>query len=135
MRPLRRHYASTPAAVARARHDVAAFAADAGAADGLQSDVRLVVSEAVTNAVLHGYRGAPGAVSVVAETDGHELSVLVYDGGEGIGLPTDRPGMGCGLDIIAELAQRMTVRPGQRGGTELRMTFALAAQPLVAAAA
>ena len=132
---LRRRYVARPDAVAHARHDVGAFAAGAGAGAAQIHDVRLAVSEAVTNAVLHGYRGSPGEIRVVAEADVHALSILVCDGGEGLGLGPERPGMGCGLNLIAEVAQELTLRPGPHGGTELRMRFALAAQPLAAAAA
>ena len=45
---------SEPASVAAARHAAARLAADVGAPE---DDVRIAVSEAVGNAVVHGYRG------------------------------------------------------------------------------
>lgn len=51
-------------------------------------DVKTAVSEAVTNAVIHGYQGQAGTIFLQAEIMGKELSVTVKDGGVGI---TDIP--------------------------------------------
>lgn len=47
-------------------------------------DVKTAVSEAVTNAVIHGYRGGEGIILMEAEIDGQELTVRVRDRGMGI---------------------------------------------------
>src|SRR5258708_33874218 len=66
--PLQRTYPAVPDAVPAARSAVAAFAADVGASPELIEDVRLAVSEALTNAVVHAYRGAhePGSIGITA---------------------------------------------------------------------
>lgn len=47
-------------------------------------DVKTAVSEAVTNAVIHGYKGGEGMILLEAEIDGQELTVRVRDRGMGI---------------------------------------------------
>lgn len=47
-------------------------------------DVKTAVSEAVTNAVIHGYRGTVGVVELELRLDGRELTVSVRDRGAGI---------------------------------------------------
>ena len=47
-------------------------------------DVKTAVSEAVTNAELHGYGGGEGIIRVEVELDGRELTVRVKDSGVGI---------------------------------------------------
>ena len=44
-------------------------------------DVKTAVSEAVTNAVIHGYQGGEGMIFLEAEIDGQELTVRVRDRG------------------------------------------------------
>jgi anti-sigma regulatory factor (Ser/Thr protein kinase) len=90
--------------------------------------VRLAVSEAVTNAVLHGYRDLPqGDVTVSAEAEDAHLRVVVTDDGVGLAPRPDSPGAGFGLPLIAEVADSVAVSPGRDGhGTVLSMTFELA---------
>lgn len=47
-------------------------------------DVKTAVSEAVTNAVIHGYRGEAGIIYIEAGTDGNEFSICIRDKGAGI---------------------------------------------------
>ena len=47
-------------------------------------DVKTAVSEAVTNAVIHGYKGGEGMIFLEAEIDGQELTERVRDRGMGI---------------------------------------------------
>lgn len=48
------------------------------------SDVRTSVSEAVTNAIIHGYGRPDGVVFMQLEAAGNELTVTVRDEGRGI---------------------------------------------------
>ncbi len=48
------------------------------------ADVKTAVSEAVTNAIVHGYEGTRGMVRLKAVIDGRTLSVEVSDQGKGI---------------------------------------------------
>ena len=116
---------ATPEHVRDARTRVAELAARAGAPTALLEGVRLAVTEAVANVVVHGYRGGqPGPVTVVAEAEEDHLRVTVRDDGCGLGPRTDSPGAGLGLPLIAEVAESVSVCTGQDGrGTVLSMTF------------
>ena len=47
-------------------------------------DVKTAVSEAVTNAVIHGYRKNPGIIYIEAAITGQELTIIIKDNGSGI---------------------------------------------------
>lgn len=47
-------------------------------------DVKTAVSEAVTNAVIHGYQEGEGTIYMELQAEGKELTVLVRDTGVGI---------------------------------------------------
>jgi anti-sigma regulatory factor (Ser/Thr protein kinase) len=111
--------------VPRARHAIAGFAARAGAYGEQIDAVRLTSSEALTNAVLHAYRGEPGTVQVSAAVISRELWVLIADEGCGIQPGAERPGLGLGLGLIAKLTDDFEIVPRASGGTEVRMRFDL----------
>ena len=46
-------------------------------------DVKTAVSEAVTNAEIHGYGGESGTITVEVEIEGREVTVVVEDYGMG----------------------------------------------------
>jgi serine/threonine-protein kinase RsbW len=119
--------AATPAAVPALRRSVAAFARGAGADEGQCEAIRLAVSEAVTNVVLHAYDADGGTVHVEAEVIGGEIVVRVGDDGRGLGAPSPYRGLGQGLSLIATMSEAIVVAPRPRGGTELRLRFALRA--------
>jgi anti-sigma regulatory factor (Ser/Thr protein kinase) len=116
--------AASPAAVPGVRRAVVDFAALHGV--GHPPDVALAVSEAVTNAVLHGYRdGRSGDVRVVACAEPSRLVVVVRDYGVGMSPHPNSPGLGLGLSVIGRLTTEMNIeRPAEGGGTRLRMHFA-----------
>jgi serine/threonine-protein kinase RsbW len=122
-------YEATPSSVARARTALAEFAADAGASDLQVDAVRLAASEAVTNAVLHAYRGGPGQIQVTAALAGRELWILVSDDGGGMQPRADRPGLGLGLGLISQVCDDMAIVPRSSGGIEVRILFKLAVAP------
>ena len=123
---------SIPAAadeVAGLRHAVARYAGANSVADPPLSDVKLAVSEAVTNSVVHGYPdGRPGMVTVVVTVDADEalLTVVVTDDGAGLSPRADSPGLGLGLPLITTVAQGTTISVAPDGhGTRVSMTFGL----------
>ena len=117
---------AVPASVRRARVSVAAAAAELGASGRVVDDVRLCVSEAVSNVVRHAYGTKPGEVDVAVEHDDGELDVVVQDDGRGLRATRFRgPAGGFGLKIIDKLAGRCTITSTQGTGTEVRMTFSL----------
>jgi anti-sigma regulatory factor (Ser/Thr protein kinase) len=102
------------------------FAKDAADACGVDSHaVSLCVSEAVTNAVIHGYRAAsdPGTVAVAIRTCDEGLEVSVSDDGVGLSPRADSPGAGLGMPLIAAMADQMHIEAGTTG-TRVVMRFA-----------
>ena len=94
------------------------------------SDVELAVSEAVTNSVVHAFRGIGerGTVVVEAAVREHEwIDVRVADDGSGMAPRDDSPGLGLGLPLIRLLADQFDHgRPSGGDGTEVWMRFRLA---------
>jgi serine/threonine-protein kinase RsbW/stage II sporulation protein AB (anti-sigma F factor) len=88
------------------------------------NDVRLAVSEAATNAVVHGYREGDGELQVRAEVLDDELVVVVRDAGTGLAPRPDSPGLGLGMPLMASVTTRFRVVSQDRG-TEVHMAFAL----------
>jgi anti-sigma regulatory factor (Ser/Thr protein kinase) len=101
----------TPEAAAEARHALD----DIGAAvpNAKLRDVRLLVSELVTNAVRHANLSSGDVIRLVFEVADHALRVEVHDPGGGF-VPTApspdpaRPS-GWGLYLVAELSDRWGV--------------------------
>jgi serine/threonine-protein kinase RsbW len=98
--------------------------------DHALADVKLAVTEACTNVVVHAYsNGDEGPMRVWADVgDGH-LTVVVSDEGQGILPRPDSPGLGLGLPLIATLSSTLELGTNERDQTEVRMTFDLARTP------
>ena len=108
------------------RREIAAFADRCGMdADGIEA-VRLAVSEAATNAVVHAYRELAGDLALRASVRDAELHVVVCDTGAGLAPRPDSPGLGLGMPLIASVTSRFQIISND-GGTEVHMSFPLAA--------
>lgn len=118
---------AVPAAVPALRGAITDFLADAGIGEPLLTSVRLAVSEAVSNAVIHAYveTPQPGAVTVDARLEGDSLLVEVSDDGSGMMPRLNSPGLGVGLPLIADTADTLEIGSSPAGGAALRMTFAV----------
>ena len=116
---------ATPEVIPALRHAVADYAEAAGITGPKLDGVRLAVSEAVSNVVLHAYQDDPGEVHVTARVVGDELWVLVADDGRGPNAEPLRPGLGWGLAFIADAADEFSLAERAQGGTEARMVFRL----------
>jgi anti-sigma regulatory factor (Ser/Thr protein kinase) len=120
-------FPARPENVTYVRQSASDFARAHGVPDPPLSDVRLALSEAVTNAVLHAFRDRPepGTVTVaISVPDGVDrVDVLVADDGMGMSRRPDSPGIGLGLPLIRRLASELDHGPAPGGGTELRMSF------------
>lgn len=114
-----------PANIRDARNCVAKTVAALGTAQRVVDDVRVCVSEAVSNVVRHAYGRKPGDFQVVVGRKDDELHVVVRDEGGGIGTPTPRGEGGYGLQIVERLALRHTLTSAPEAGTELHMVFSL----------
>ena len=67
-----------------ARMVVTAFMTDMNPTLEQISDVKTAVSEAVTNAIIHGYENKEDSVELCCDRDGQQLIVIVEDHGVGI---------------------------------------------------
>jgi stage II sporulation protein AB (anti-sigma F factor) len=67
-------------------------------------DIKTAVSEAVTNAVIHGYQNGEGTITIFAWVEGKMLTVSVSDTGVGI------------ADIPKAMEPMYTTEPGERTG-------------------
>src|SRR4051812_21865637 len=122
--PLRLRVPAIAECVGYVRRAVADYARRLGMRD--VAAIEIAVSEAVTNAVMHAYVGAPGGeVAVKAEMpEGDGLFVDVSDDGSGLVPRSDSPGLGLGLALIARLAASFEVHEPPGAGTTVRMHFA-----------
>lgn len=125
---LRLALSAVPSSVPVLRAQVAEFVTAAGVREPLLGAVKLAVSEAVTNAVVHAYADAeqPGEIRVVSFVEGGTIHVIVSDDGAGMVPRLDSPGLGVGLPFIASSADTLQIGVSECGGTELQMTFRLA---------
>jgi|tagenome__1003787_1003787.scaffolds.fasta_scaffold20926315_2 anti-sigma regulatory factor (Ser/Thr protein kinase) len=84
----------------------------------VRDKIALVLSEVVTNAVLHGGVGPDQELHVDMRLGPDLVAFHVYDLGEGFtptGLDEPNPRKGMGLYIINRLAERWGVRPAGAG--------------------
>lgn len=122
---------SQPENVGVARVAVGAFAS---ALPGLTlaelDEIKVATSEAVTNAVVHGYRGTRGIVRIAAEIDGDALWIEVSDRGVGIAdvalarqpsYSTDPERMGLGFAFMESFMDEVAVTSELGRGTSVRM--------------
>lgn len=117
---------AAPTAVSWARQLVGDFAAAAGLSGQRLEDVRLAISEAVTNAVAYAYDGEPGQIHVIAAIVPEELWLVIADDGCGMrARPSDTRGLGLGLGLMAQLSDALTILARSSGGVEVRMRFDL----------
>ena len=89
------------------------------------SDVKLAVTEACTNVVVHAYPDGDGPMEVAAVIRDGRLTIAVRDDGRGMLPRPDSPGLGLGLPLIATLAETLELGRGGDDRTEVRMTFRL----------
>lgn len=116
-----------------ARVAVAAFASQLDPTMEQLDEIKTVVSEAVTNAIIHGYDGQPdGVVTIEAWIEGDMFSMSVSDEGKGIEdldlarqpLYTSRPELersGMGFTIMENFMDEFEVESEPRKGTRLMM--------------
>ena len=119
----RARYPATPSSVGVIRGEVEAVARECGLEGEELGDVCLAVSEAATNAVVHGSVGCEDAhIGLSVELTDSEMFVTVRDEGNGFRPRKDSPGIGAGLFIVAAVTGHLDVRTSAEGA-EVRMTF------------
>jgi anti-sigma regulatory factor (Ser/Thr protein kinase) len=104
-----------PASVAEARHAAVRLAHRFGVD---AADVKIAVSEAVGNAVLHAYRGdATGTVRVSGCLARGKLVFVIRDEGVGMSPNPESPGLRMGIPLIGKVAQDLRIDGGSDGTT------------------
>ncbi len=111
---------SAPAAARQMRNAAAELAERAGLPDGLIDDIRLAVSEAVTNSVRHG-SSAGAEIVMLAALESGRLTISIRDEGPDT-LSERNPGLGLGFPIMSAVASDLQVVQVARG-TVVTMTF------------
>lgn len=129
---MRTEFSSLPSNVSYARVAAAAFASQLDFTINELEEIKVAVSEAVSNAIVHGYEGSPeGTVSVCVELGRETLVIAVEDWGKGIedmekamqpAYSTDPERMGLGFSFMQSFSDNLEVdsRPGS--GTRVVMT-------------
>ena len=116
-----------------ARNVIASFLLPLNPGIGELTDIKTAVSEAVTNAIVHGYPDTVGEVTMLAETDGENVHIVISDSGVGIDdleaalepFYTTKPDderSGMGFTIIKTFMDEVKVIAKQNAGTIVDMT-------------
>ena len=108
------------------RHALGALGETLDVGSQTLSDIKLAITEACTNVVVHAYDGQEGPMDIAASIEpGNTLTVVVRDDGRGIAPRADTPGLGLGLPLIATLTDSVELSRTPDEQTEVRMTFRL----------
>jgi serine/threonine-protein kinase RsbW len=117
-----------PEGVAVVRQALAGMADALDFDAGVLADMKMAVSEACTNVVVHAYEDSDGVIEVDMTADDIGLTIRVRDYGSGIQPHVNRsrevPALGLGLPLIAALSDSFELHGSAGQGTEVRMTFA-----------
>lgn len=115
-----------------ARVTVAAFASQLDPTIEELTDIKTAVSEAVTNAIIHGYENTSGVVSIECNIRGNKIEITIEDDGDGIGdidkamepLYTSKPYLersGMGFTVMETFMDQVEVNSKQGKGTKVKM--------------
>ncbi len=116
-----------------ARVTVAAFVSQLDPTFDELTDIKTVVSEAVTNAIIHGYDNDPnGMVTITAKVEKDTVYIMVEDEGKGISdvdlarqpLYTSKPELersGMGFTIMENFMDEFQITSSMDEGTRIRM--------------
>ncbi|KYH35098.1 anti-sigma F factor [Clostridium tepidiprofundi DSM 19306] len=115
-----------------ARVAVAAFATQLDPTLEEISDIKTAVSEAVTNAIIHGYSNNKGIVKIEAEINKNQIKIVISDKGKGIEnvelamqpLYTSRPDLersGMGFTVMETFMDDVEVESESGSGTTVTL--------------
>jgi stage II sporulation protein AB (anti-sigma F factor) len=118
-------FAGTPGSVRDIRTAIAQLAHSCGFREEKVEAIKLAVSEAATNSILHGYSDRSGTITVAAELEaGGVLRVVIADEGRGMLPHRESDGLGLGVPIMTTVADHVDITsPIGKGGTEVHMRF------------
>lgn len=125
-------FPSKPINIGFARTAIALFASQLDFTLDELDEIKIAASEAVSNAVIHGYKGMKGEITVVCRILDDALEISIRD--EGLGIadvekalepafttePEER--MGLGLVFIREYMDEVAIDSAIGKGTSLTMT-------------
>lgn len=122
-RAVRLRIPAKPEYLSLARLALSGLAGLAGIEVGTLADLKLALTEAVTNSIRHGYRGQAGHVEILYELDADSLVLEVADDGDGFeaahatGVGDDLAEGGLGIEIIRSLVDELEIEsePGAQG--------------------
>jgi anti-sigma regulatory factor (Ser/Thr protein kinase) len=115
-----------PENVAVVRHAFGGLGETLEVREQLLADIKLAVTEACSNVVVHAYPEHVGLLEVEAKSEEGQIVVWVRDFGRGITQPTQHPGLGLGLGLMASVSDVFEAYPGFLRGTTVVMRFELA---------
>ena len=115
-----------------ARVVVAAFASQLDPTLEELSDIKTAVSEAVTNAIIHGYEYSEGTVIVESRIENNRIEIIVEDKGKGIDdinkamepFYTSKPDLdrsGMGFTVMETFMDSLIVESHLNKGTKVKM--------------
>jgi stage II sporulation protein AB (anti-sigma F factor) len=116
-----------------ARMAIAAFVAPLDPSMDELTDIKTSISEAVTNAIIHGYENGPGTVELTAVIEDERLTIKIADKGKGIvdidkakePLFTTKPELersGMGFTIMESFMDSLEIISSKSLGTTVIMT-------------
>ncbi|HHY59437.1 MAG TPA: anti-sigma F factor [Clostridia bacterium] len=118
---------SLPENIPLARVTVAAFVAQVDVTVDQLEDIKVAVSEAISNAIIHGYEHRPDEwVEIEVSRSGHTFQIVVRDYGKGIadveaalqpGYSTDSERMGLGFVFMQSFMDEVKVTSEVGKGT------------------
>ena len=126
-------FLSVPENEGFARVAVSAFAVQLNPTLDVLADIKTAVSEAVTNAIVHGYEDETGLIVITAALrDDGILEVSVTDTGKGIAdisramqpfftTQPEKERSGMGFSVMQTFMDRVTVESAPGEGTTVRM--------------
>ena len=113
-----------------ARITVASFAAQLDFTVAEIEELKVAISEAVSNAIIHGYQNNKGKIEISMEINHNQLVVIVVDQGQGIEKPaeafkasytTTDNRMGLGLTFINSFMDKVELDSKLGAGTKIKM--------------
>ncbi len=115
-----------------ARVVVAAFASQLDPTIEELSDIKTAVSEAVTNAIIHGYEYGEGIVTIETIIEDNQVEIIIQDQGKGIKdigkamepFYTSRPELersGMGFTVMETFMDSLEVHSEANKGTRVKM--------------
>lgn len=124
--PVRLTLPASPDSLAVVRQALTAMAEVLGFGESVLEDLKVAVTEACTNAIVHAYPACDGGPLEVHAWPHHGgIVVMVRDHGEGLSPRDSRAsaGLGLGLQLMATLAAEVRIASGPGRGTAIWMTF------------